>query len=197
MSVKILRRVNENEVEVIAFSKERQDIDAIISEQLTFSATVSEHALEDGSVIADHVIQAPDELSMTGWVSDYPITRLSGGFGLLPERDDERSKSVFYTLRDIFRKRDRVVIVDDLAVHGNMVMTDLQIPMEKDTHHGLRFTATFRQVRLVDTIEVQINATDAPLAKPAADQGVTTPDLPTPEVEAEAESWAFSIFGAS
>jgi len=47
--------------------------DAVKSEDHSLSATVTEHPIEDGSVISDHVIHQPDTLSIEGLVANSPI----------------------------------------------------------------------------------------------------------------------------
>ena len=47
--------------------------DAVVNEDHAMSATVTEHPIEDGSIISDHVIQQPDQLTLRGIVSNSPI----------------------------------------------------------------------------------------------------------------------------
>ena len=53
--------------------KELIKLDCTPNETHTITNVVTEHPLEDGSVISDHIIRKPKTLSLTGIISDDPI----------------------------------------------------------------------------------------------------------------------------
>lgn len=77
-------------VEIIDASKPNAKLvlifDAIRTEDHTMSATVTEHPVENGSIISDHVIQQPDKLTITGLVSNTPID-LIGSYAVTGKDD--------------------------------------------------------------------------------------------------------------
>lgn len=186
MTVKIIREVNGNNVAVVT-------LDAVIAEQIKFSSSVTEHKLEDGSTIADHKVINPTDITVTGFVSNYPV-RIFGA-GIFPVRDDNRASAAYEALKNLVKGTERVTIIDRLEHHSSMLLTELSIPLDTMNYHGLRFEAIFRQVRLVQTRQVEISASDAPIAQPAEDRGVVTPQEPTPEAEASRDSWLVQILG--
>lgn len=72
--------------------------DATLREVYTGAATVSEHAIENGSVIVDHVRQAPDRVALELYVSDSPAdvprSHLSGIRGSVQKVDVEMGHRV-------------------------------------------------------------------------------------------------------
>lgn len=176
MSVTILRNVDGVEVQVLK-------LDAVISHRIEYTSSLTEHALEDGTTVADHAIKQPHQIIVEGYVSNFPVTMLAGG--ILPFRDDGRGKTAYQALKELVLKTERVTVQDKLDQYTSMALIELRIPRDGRTHHGLQFTATFRHVRLVATAEVEIAEANAPIAKPAADVGVETPEESASEEEAK------------
>lgn len=130
------------------------ELDASISEQHGFESEVTEHPVEEGADIADHVRARPIVVTIEGVVSDAPIgpvaTRRTAN--ALPS-DDALAKLL--AIRDA---REPVTIQTTLGnkspnevgkVYQNMVLTSLSIPRDSATGFALRFSATFTQIQLV------------------------------------------------
>jgi hypothetical protein len=171
MSVKILRDIEGASVEVLT-------LDATISEQIDYASEPTEHAIEDGSVITDHAIEKPRSVSVTGFVSNYPIKYLTGG--IIPQKNVQRRKDAYDALVALLKDKERVSVSDELDVHRSMMLVALSIPRDKTSFHGLRFTANFREVKVVTVIDVEISEDDKS-AVPPKDIGVVTPVDSTPE----------------
>lgn len=165
--VRMLRVVGKSRVEVYKF-------DAIISHQVSMRSTITEHPTEGGSTIAHNIRNEPIELTVTGFVSNFPV-RL--GLGVLPARDNSRGRTAMEALEQIRDNKELVEIQDELRTYPNMAMGSIEFPRDSQTYHGLRFTATFREVKIVGVEVVELE--DAPdvqaVAAPAADLGKTTP----------------------
>ena len=178
MSLKILRDVEGSAISVI-------DIDATISHQIKMSATLTDHTIEDGSVITDHAVKQPTEITVTGFVSNFPGSLVTGGLSIIPQRDDTRRQTAYQALKELMATTERVQVQDELDLYESYAMTDLVIPRDAETHNGIQFTATFRKVVVIATQDVEIAAADAPLVSPAADVGTVTADDSTVEEEAQ------------
>lgn len=48
-------------------------IDAVLNEDITYSAQATEHPVEDGRYITDHVIKKPMTVEIRGYITDSPI----------------------------------------------------------------------------------------------------------------------------
>ena len=175
MSLKIVRDVNGAAVEVLT-------LDAVIAHQIELTSSLTEHALEDGTTVVDHVIRQPDQVTVTGYVSSFPVTILTGG--IVPIRNFGRAKTAYQALKELMEKPERVSIQDALDQYSSMILTELRIPRDLATYNGIQFTGTFRKARFVATAEVEIS-TDDPIAKEKADVGAVTPEDATTEETAQ------------
>lgn len=175
MSVVILRQVENSLIQVL-------DLDATISEQITHNGTVTEHPIEDGSLVADHIQLDPVTLSVTGFVSNTPV---SLGLGAIPRSDPTRARTAYEALLEVFRKKELVQIQDGLDVYEDMAMTSLSVPRDRASANALQFTAAFRKLTKVGTQTVEIASDDQEIAAPSEDIGKQTPTEATEEVEQE------------
>jgi len=150
-------------------------IDIATSESITLEATVSEHPIERGSAITDHVSIKPTMLSVTGMVSDTPIgdiasqranplfiTDLLGG--ALP------SVEAYDKLWDVLQSREPVTIETDTRVYDNMVMYSLSLPRD-GTGESLNFTAAFKRIEIIASDRRRIVPVAVPIAKKKAKKG--------------------------
>ena len=151
-------------------------IDVAVSIDPTLTNEVTSHPVESGSEVSDHVRARPVTLTIEGIVSDTPIGEIVAkrgdglGGGLLP------SDEAYWTLIQINNDRNPVTI-DTLGILGefeNMVLVSLSTPQRAGTGDALRFTASFTQVRVVesarDTVPVAV-----PLAKRKVNKAAAQP----------------------
>jgi hypothetical protein len=174
-------------------------LDATISERQSFRNEVTSFPIESGSVISDHVIQAPEEIEITGFVTNTPIEFLSG----LRTSGQDWVSNAYLQLLDIagydypdqvFRrgklettgmrketKFELIDIVSSLRTYSDMALISLDIPRDAKSGDSVKFTALFRKVKTVELTEVprtvvKVNATPAPAATTAPQQTPNTTD---------------------
>jgi hypothetical protein len=132
-------------------------LDAAITDTHEFSAEVTNHPLETGSSITDHVFLNPDRLTIEGEVTNSPVQIfggiLSGGFSGLSDRRVE----AFEELIALNKARAPITVVTGLAVYKNMVLNNLKVPRDTNTGQRLLFTAEFQRVTFVETKNVEIS----------------------------------------
>jgi len=152
-------------------------LDAVISETHGFQSETTDHEIEDGSNITDHVIKKGRPLSISGVVSDDPITiglallgnvsgavgGLIGGVGgtLISGAISSVGKSAIYSGKpsknaydafdQIYEKRIPITIITGLRTYNNCIITDLSIQRDARTSSSLTFTAQFKEVRVVSS----------------------------------------------
>ncbi len=162
--MRILRTVGKTFVEVIV-------LDAVISSEITHSITITEHPIEDGGLIADHVRSAPVQVTITGLVTNSPVVML--GYAVLPSFDATRRQTAYEALRALEQMREAVQIETELRVFPDMVMSDLRVPRNRQNFDALEFTATFRHVQKVglQTVALKDEEQVKALATPATDVG--------------------------
>jgi len=143
--------------------------DVVTSETHQMASEATQYEIEDGSDISDHVINRGKLLTIEGEITDDPITILDTGifertianvtpsilrsklsFGLGGDKG-KPSKEVFDQFEKIYDNKIPLTIITGLKKYDNMIMENLSIPRTSKTVRSLKFTATFRQIRIVST----------------------------------------------
>lgn len=181
MSVEIQRVVDGNTIEVIS-------LDATISTALSWPATITEHPVEDGSVIADHVRLDAEIVTLTGFVTNTPVAVL--GFGA----DSSLARGALDSLLELRDSKELVQIVTGIHLFEDMMLTTLDAPRDAANANSLTFTAVFTKIRKVATAVIDFPEDDtAKRAQPAAELGKQTPV----EATEEAESQSTALLGVA
>lgn len=128
------------------------------------TSEVTDHAVEDGSVITDNVVNRPIRLHVEAMVTDAPfeflsgvrrsianassaIDQLSGGTPINQLRSNpSRSQSAFDALNDLWTKRLPFTMVTRRRIYQTMVFTNLEFSDSEDTVESLRFSADMKQI---------------------------------------------------
>lgn len=132
-------------------------LDASLTETATFGAQVSEHPVEVGSNVVDHVRPQAIEVRIDGVVTDTPATvaqaqRASLATGIGDGSPGGYTGRAFAALVFLIDLRDNprlVTITTKRWVYEDMALASLSVPADRATGDALRFSATFRQVRTV------------------------------------------------
>lgn len=129
------------------------EIDVAESEEHTFENDVTEHPVESGADITDHVRARAIVVTVEGIVSDTPLEALARRRNELVEIGGETfakpSEEAFARLLEINDSREPITIETSLKTYSDMVLQSLSAPRNAGTGEALRFSATFKQVRLV------------------------------------------------
>jgi len=128
-------------------------IDATIEEVHERNAEITDHAVEGGSFIQDHIVNAPKRLNMTCMITDTPFGRESGQF----------AQDAFETLEKIYDSRTLITIVSGFKVYSNMAIETLTMPKLREG--ALRFTVALKQITLTNLQLIS----SARLARPRRD----------------------------
>lgn len=148
------------------------EIDAAISEVHSLRAEVSSHPLESGADVVEHRRKMPRSITVEGVVSDTPIGPLAkrrqefavinGKSSALP------SDEAYARLKDLHDTGRAVTIESSLDTFDDMVLTDLNVPRDRNTGEAFRFSATFVEIRFVATDRAPV---DLPRAKDRQNRG--------------------------
>ena len=103
-------------------------IDVITDVGVSESSTTTDHALEDGEQISDHVHSAPITLSLSGTL-----------YG------DHEQKVL--KLRE-FREKGVIFNFDYMTNYGNVVITDFSRDYTSSVKDGFNFTMSLKQIKL-------------------------------------------------
>lgn len=175
-------------------------LDAAISEGATFAAQVTDHPVEVGSNVVDHIRPQPIEVRIDGIVTDTPATvsqarRASDATG---QGDGEvaaypgRAQAALTFLIDL-RDNPRLVTVSTTRwVYEEMALVSLTVPTDRTTGDALRFSAAFRQVRTVTLRRVQLAVRPSRSSLKAKVPAATKPTSTTPPA-LEREAFLFKF----
>lgn len=131
-------------------------LDTAESETHSFDNEVTEHPVEKGADMADHIRARPDVVTVNGIVTDSPI-------GAITPTQTLRSTDALAKLKQLRDSRNPITIETSLGTYTGMVLEQLNIPRDASVGYALRFSATFRRVFLVTNERTVVRvATDTP-----------------------------------
>lgn len=127
-------------------------LDLVVKEDHSLEAVITEHPVEQGSDVVDHIRPRPRTLMLSNAVvSNTPI----GAIALDPTRQlelddgDSLAQSAYRFLERIWLESRTVVVVTDLKRYPSMALESLVVPREASAAGGLVFNARFKEVRFV------------------------------------------------
>lgn len=149
------------------------ELTATLSEGHSRTADVTDHPLEVGSDASDGVRVKPAVVKLEGIVSDSAAPDGT--------RPATTTSDAFSKLERLLEAGEPITIVTSLREYTRMVMTSLDFPRDAKMGGALRFTASFKQVKVVQTQTVAIRTvTKTPRGKPKEAGGKKAGD-PAPE----------------
>lgn len=171
-------------------------LDATIREFHKSRYTVTDHPIESGGFVTDHVYEEPFHLLIEGEISNSPVVIFSS----LPGISDRRIEA-FDQLNLLAKNKDVVSVVTGLKIYDNLVITTLFFPRDQKTGGRLQFSAEFQQANFVNSEIVGVVADKAaPVARdqvqPEQDLGrqATTKPEPTSLI-AKRSSQLYNLLG--
>lgn len=140
------------------------EFDATISEDHSDSIEWTRNPVESGIDVTDHAIVQPEEVSITGVVSDTPLNAI-------PYPD--RSIELYDMILEVARNKALVTVVTGLRVYSDMGITSVGVKRDnKSSNQQVKPVITLRQVRKVNSVEIPI---PPELLKPAVKPGGQSP----------------------
>jgi hypothetical protein len=144
--------------------------DLTISENHERRAEVTDHPVESGSTISDHVILAPERLRLEGFVTDSPAAVMSTAYG--------RTQSAFEQLEQAWRDRIPLQVITGRKTYQDMIIESLDLPRNRP--ESMRFTIDLKQIKIVQSETAALPQTEG--GEPATDSADTA-DLATPRTD--------------
>lgn len=156
-------------------------VDVSESEMHAGDVEVTDHPVEQGANISDHMRPKPRTLAISGMVSDAPIVDNSNGTAGPFNLGDPGPAETAYSVLEGRRKAGKLhTVVTKLNTYQNMALTYVSEPRDAQSGDALNFTLNFKEVTVVlnQTITVQ---TAAPQGQPkkAIGKKVAAPVSPT------------------
>lgn len=173
-------------------------VDACMTENHQLDSEVTDHPVERGADVTDHVRPKPAVVTLDCVISNTPVdvtqrARVLQASGVTFESTavDQSTgvagyaEQAYKTLLALREAGDYLTVVTQLATYENMVIQSLSIPVSIATGDAMRFSVTFKEVRVVENKTTQVTVS-APRAKKKKKLGPQTPTTTTPEKEASA-----------
>lgn len=145
-------------------------LDATIEERHEHTSQVTQHPIESGGFVTDHVYEDPRNVSISAEITESPVIFFSVFDGL-----SDRRVEAYDQLLKLYKTRDVVTLVTGLKVYNDMVMKSFSVPRNQRTGRRLQFTAEFTEVRKAESEVVGIAEQKA--APSAADKVGETKDV--------------------
>lgn len=122
--------------------------DLITSEDHNFRSNVTEHPVEDGSDITDHIQNQLQSGTLTGLISNFSINST----GLI----SNRAQDVFDALVSLWELRTLMTAMTMLKVYDNVAITEIPITRDTDSGESIVIQVSFKQVKVVYLQEVTL-----------------------------------------
>jgi hypothetical protein len=123
--------------------------DAAITENFSKTAEITDHPVESGVDITDHIRQLPEEVEIHGWVTNNPIIVLASI--TVGESPRFRAEDAYEELRRIMDEGQLVKVVTSLREFDNMALRSISVRRDKDTGDVLDATIQLREIKIAET----------------------------------------------
>ena len=132
--------------------------DLLVEESHTLEFEASDHPIEDGSVITDHVTQKLRTCTVTGMFTNTPDDNEIDGEDVDSYQNDEvkdaspltynRSRdSMLAALENLATRRKPVRLVTAIKIYPEMIITSLPVKRNSEDGESVKFTMTLREFK--------------------------------------------------
>ena len=128
------------------------EFDALLNEEYAMEASSPEYIVESGYTIGDSIILISENLSMTLFVSDKPVTFKSrfGGGG--------RVDSVVKSLKELYYAKELVSVTTPDAHYDNMAIESLTISRTNEYGYAREIPIRLKHIRITKSQTTTIPA---------------------------------------
>lgn len=142
------------------------ELDASVTETHSAEVDVTDHPIESGANISDHVRPKVETLTIEGLVTNSPLPVKSDplvsytyGSQTVSSRSrffETRAGQAYADLRAMKDAGQLLTIVTALRSYENMVIQTLNVPRDATSGQALRFSVTLKQIRKVTNRAVSV-----------------------------------------
>jgi len=115
------------------------ELDVSIDETHTAANEITQHPIEKGADITDHIRRQPNRLSIRGLVTDHPLIWM----GAL--RND-RSIEAYEKVLEILNNAELITVVTTLRQYENMALESVEVPRNSSLGYAVEMNLSFREV---------------------------------------------------
>ncbi len=127
------------------------EFDALLDQSIDYEADVPEYPTEKGFSVSDNISLKPENLTMTLYVSDTPVTwksRFGSGNG--------RVDAVVKQLQDLYFAKKVVSVVTSDAVYDSMAITSISIAKSADVGYAREIPISLKKIIVTESSTVTI-----------------------------------------
>jgi hypothetical protein len=150
--------------------------DASISETHARECQVTDHPVEEGATISDHIRRTPEKLDVNGIVTNHPLIFLASVQAVSPLTDDlspvtDRAELAYSKLRELMDNGELVTVVTSLWEYSNMAITSMSVTRDVQNGNVLNCSLSLREVIIAKTETVAAPVPVKTAQKKAKDKG--------------------------
>jgi hypothetical protein len=178
-------------------------VDAFIAEHYQFSNSVTDIPVEEGSNIADHIVEEQDVISVEAFIGNTAfevITKEGNAVSNLQAPDRmARVQQAYQELKKLVKTKETIDVVLGLETFTGMAITLFNIDRDVETGANLPFTMEFKKIKVVHSDTTKINASTTKAAPGGSgDQTSNTTNAGTsgteqPQNSISKEEWRFAV----
>lgn len=168
------------------------EVDSCLDETHKLSNTITDHPVEEGFNVTDHIRSNPDIVNLRCFVSNTPISReqvknsvKEGTVSFettAPETIVGRGHEAYLKLKKLKEEGKIIEVVTSLCTYGvtpdsGLVIESLDIQRTRQNFDGLEFSVSLKQIRIVRNKQSTMKAPKEKQAQKKVDKGeqVTKP----------------------
>lgn len=115
---------------------------------------ISEHPVDNGSTITDHIRMKPRECSVTGMFTCHPIKAYSKDKVTIDdgaeEMSENRALTLYKELETLCKAMNKVRLVTDIMTYPTMLIKSLKTDRDRSSGEAITFSMTLREYMGVD-----------------------------------------------
>lgn len=153
--------------------------DCSVSERHTDEAEITEHPVEFGSDVSDHIRKLPKSIEINGIVTNTPIVFLASLMAPSPVITDflsktDRVEAAYAELQRVMDDGELVDVVTSLKTYDNMAITSLVVDRDVATGNVLNCVVSLREVVIASTLTVDLPLPQNVANKAAKNKGAAS-----------------------
>ena len=135
--------------------------DASLSESHLSEADITDHPVEEGANIADHIRNRPDSIEINGVVTNTPIAYLASLTAKSPLTSDlgsvdDRVETAYQELLRIKNTGELVEVITSLRTYKNMVLKSVSVVRDQANGNILNTSVALREMLIANALSVDL-----------------------------------------
>lgn len=177
------------------------EFDASVAETHNDEVEVTDHPVEDGSDVSDHMRKLPQTVILEGMISNSPLVFLASVQAPSPVIGDftptfDRVEAGYAKLREFQEAGVLVDVITSLRSYSNMAILSIAVNRAAPSGNILSFVLTLREVKIAKSLTVDLPTPEDVGNNSAQNAGQKPKKKPTPKQTEKATSTADRIASA-